>query len=321
MAPGEYPSLFTSNGARHKHVDCECEWLGYGIDSEGDARLVNLDNPFDDGVSIGAIVPGDEVPVDIHVNTNQTLADDPLNPRYVAAFAWQNLYVNGWADWDADGIWTPAEHVIFWQGVPVVPSIPTPSATIAASPTFVFPELPVGPFAEDLDLHFMVPVPLHANLDLFYWRFRLDWGEDVGRAGNPISDPGLWLEVGEAQFGEVEDHESSPGIIANIGQGDAEDRPLLPKTFALESTHPNPFNPNSQIQFGVPAPGGEVEIAIYNIRGERVKVLTTGVRAPGWYTEIWSGRDDQERDVASGVYFVRMTAGEFMAQKSITLLR
>jgi flagellar hook assembly protein FlgD len=65
----------------------------------------------------------------------------------------------------------------------------------------------------------------------------------------------------------------------------------------------------------------KVEIEIYDGAGRRVKTLLSGVVDRGIYQLEWDGRDDKERQVSSGIYFVRMKAGEFESIKKLVYLR
>lgn len=96
-----------------------------------------------------------------------------------------------------------------------------------------------------------------------------------------------------------------------------------PTAFSLYQNHPNPFNPQTSIRFDVPAAAGRVPVtlAIYSVRGERVRVLVDGERAPGTYTEPWDGRDDHGVAVGSGVYFYSLRAGSYQNSRRMVLLK
>jgi hypothetical protein len=81
----------------------------------------------------------------------------------------------------------------------------------------------------------------------------------------------------------------------------------LPETFSLTQNFPNPFNPTTEIQFGVPR-DSKVQIIIYDILGRKMKTLVDNQIAPGTYRATWDGRDDNGLGVASGVYLYRIVA-------------
>ncbi len=94
----------------------------------------------------------------------------------------------------------------------------------------------------------------------------------------------------------------------------------LPTVFALEHAAPNPFNPTTRLAYSVPE-AAAVSIVAYDVTGRAVRTLVDGDRQPGWLSVVWDGRDDAGREVASGIYIVRMTAGEFVGVRRLALVR
>jgi hypothetical protein len=75
------------------------------------------------------------------------------------------------------------------------------------------------------------------------------------------------------------------------------------------------------IRFALPK-AGEVELALFNLAGQRVATLVEGVRLAGTYTVRWDGMDDDGRALASGVYLYRLQAGEQQVEtRKLLLLR
>ena len=64
-----------------------------------------------------------------------------------------------------------------------------------------------------------------------------------------------------------------------------------------------------------------MEIVIYNIMGQRVVTLVNKNFSAGSHEVLWDGRNDMNQPVSSGVYLVKMTAGEFSAFKKLVLIR
>jgi hypothetical protein len=87
---------------------------------------------------------------------------------------------------------------------------------------------------------------------------------------------------------------------------DQEVAKVLPSTFALEQNYPNPFNPSTTIPVSVPR-AADVTLKVYNIIGEEVATVYSGMLEPGKHRFIWEGRNNSGSPVASGVYFVRLT--------------
>lgn len=78
----------------------------------------------------------------------------------------------------------------------------------------------------------------------------------------------------------------------------------LPKKFEMSRNYPNPFNPETNINYALPQ-SGTVTFSIYNLRGELV-FKSTEVRQPGHYTFQWNGRGNNGLQVSGGMYFLRM---------------
>lgn len=81
-----------------------------------------------------------------------------------------------------------------------------------------------------------------------------------------------------------------------------------PDVLALEGNYPNPFNPMTVIKFAVPS-AGNVELAVYDVRGVKIRTLVSETMEPGSHEVTWMGRDDSGRGVASGTYFYRISSG------------
>ncbi len=86
------------------------------------------------------------------------------------------------------------------------------------------------------------------------------------------------------------------------------------------ANYPNPFNPETTLTFSL-RETRDVEIVIYNVRGQRVKTLAEGEYTPGNYSIVWKGRNDNNRPVAGGVYFYRITAGKDSLQGRMLMLK
>jgi len=85
---------------------------------------------------------------------------------------------------------------------------------------------------------------------------------------------------------------------------------------------PNPFNPRTRIEFEV---GGSqtvaVTVAVYDLRGQKIRSLYSGAAAPGLQSLTWDGRNDSGHNLAAGVYLARVNvAGQQQAVK-MTLVK
>jgi len=93
-----------------------------------------------------------------------------------------------------------------------------------------------------------------------------------------------------------------------------------PLIFDLEQNYPNPFNPTTKISYSI-AERSQVVIAVYNVKGQKVKTLVDAVQEPARYTVIWDGRSDTGDITASGIYFIRYSAGRYKFTRKAVLLR
>ncbi len=93
-----------------------------------------------------------------------------------------------------------------------------------------------------------------------------------------------------------------------------------PTHFVLNGNYPNPFNPETEISFTVPAEA-EVRIDIFNIKGEKIRTLTQDTYKAGTHSVVWKGITDNGRSAASGVYFYRMDAGSYSSVRKMALLK
>ncbi|MBL7148612.1 MAG: T9SS type A sorting domain-containing protein [Candidatus Cloacimonetes bacterium] len=86
------------------------------------------------------------------------------------------------------------------------------------------------------------------------------------------------------------------------------------------SNYPNPFNPETTISFDL-ASNANVEISIYNIKGQKVKTLVNKILPAGEHTTIWNGKDSNNKRVGSGIYFYKLEAGGYQKVKKMLLLK
>ena len=93
-----------------------------------------------------------------------------------------------------------------------------------------------------------------------------------------------------------------------------------PAGYALGVAYPNPFNPEITIEFSV-SRDGPVKIEVFNAAGQRLSILVDETLTAGTYKTVWDGLDPNGMRVSSGVYLYRMQAGDFVATRSMTLLK
>jgi hypothetical protein len=140
-------------------------------------------------------------------------------------------------------------------------------------------------------------IPLGDYTDeLIRLRFHLDTDPS-------LNDPG-WL------IGDVR-------IVASTGAH----TPQIPVVETkLTGNYPNPFNPTTQINFSL-AEAGDVELSIYNVRGQKVRTLVKEELPAMDHSILWNGTDDNDQSVSSGVYFYKLKTGDYRSTKKMLLIK
>ena len=88
----------------------------------------------------------------------------------------------------------------------------------------------------------------------------------------------------------------------------------------LGQNYPNPFNPTTKIEFSI-KDNSQVELAVYNIAGQKVKTLKKEVMSAGNHSVIWNGKDNSGKDVSSGIYFYKLNTGTETQVRKMVLLK
>ncbi len=104
---------------------------------------------------------------------------------------------------------------------------------------------------------------------------------------------------------------------------DIEESGTLPGIFALYQNYPNPFNPRlgaTTIRYDVPKPS-QFSLSIFDVTGRRVVTLVDGNQAAGSHNVEWDGKDAVGRQVAAGLYLVRLLADDFGASRTMMLVK
>ena len=136
------------------------------------------------------------------------------------------------------------------------------------------------------------------------WPMHLDMSYDPSSAaatasasGGPVGDP-RWMS-------------STVGIDNDVN---------VPNEFALKQNYPNPFNPTTDILFTIEQTS-DINLTIYNLLGQKVRVLVNASRQAGTHTLRWDGRDEMGQDVSTGVYLYTLTNGTKSITKKMALMK
>ncbi len=95
----------------------------------------------------------------------------------------------------------------------------------------------------------------------------------------------------------------------------------LPPVPQIElSCYPNPFNPSTTIVYSLPK-DTQVNLIVYNLKGQKVKTLQNGRQKAGQHSIVWNGTDDQNRKVTSAIYFYKLiTPDKVLTNKMILMM-
>ena len=99
------------------------------------------------------------------------------------------------------------------------------------------------------------------------------------------------------------------------GTTDAVDPTPMPSEFSLSQNYPNPFNAQTTIEYALPNEA-DVTLEVFDIQGRRVIALAEGVRPAGYHRVTWDAKG-----LSSGLYFLRIKAGEFAETRKMVLLK
>ncbi|MDE3001114.1 MAG: cache domain-containing protein [Gemmatimonadota bacterium] len=89
---------------------------------------------------------------------------------------------------------------------------------------------------------------------------------------------------------------------------------------SLDANRPNPFNPATTIRYSLEK-AVDVELAIYNLLGQEVRLLVRQFQSAGNYSVVWDGRDAAGRQVSTGVYLYRLRAGTDVVARKMVLAK
>ncbi len=90
---------------------------------------------------------------------------------------------------------------------------------------------------------------------------------------------------------------------------------IIPEEFSLGEAYPNPFNPTTALSFAIPI-DSKVSLSIYNLQGREVSTLIDANMEAGYHSAVWNASSH-----ASGMYFVKMHAGNYISTQKLMLVK
>ncbi len=138
-----------------------------------------------------------------------------------------------------------------------------------------------------------------------------------GLGGYPLGDlnwfpaqKAAWLGTRTAEYASIQNALDGATLVSA-----GHDRANVPGIFRLDQNYPNPFNPTTTITYELPQ-AAHVRLTVCDILGREVQTLVNEMKQPGRYETTFNASK-----LASGVYFYRLRAGDYMSTKKLILLR
>ncbi len=137
-----------------------------------------------------------------------------------------------------------------------------------------------------------------------YWTFdRTDFREDVTGHGHTL------------QTNDRVDVTNLSDDVPDVNNAVSEESKIMPEDFSLQQNYPNPFNPSTTISYTLPS-REYVTMDVYNVLGEKVAELVNGTLPAGLHKVVF-----EAGNLPSGMYFYKISAGNFVAVKKMLILK
>ncbi|HQO17582.1 MAG TPA: T9SS type A sorting domain-containing protein, partial [Candidatus Cloacimonas sp.] len=116
-----------------------------------------------------------------------------------------------------------------------------------------------------------------------------------------------------------------PGTITtadfNLESNAVEDITAPQVSTALKGIFPNPFNPSTTVSFSVYRDNTPITIELYDLKGRRVTTLVNALYSKGEQHFCFSANDEKGKDLASGIYFIQLSAPDYRKTVKVLLLK
>lgn len=169
---------------------------------------------------------------------------------------------------------------------------------IGAVNAFTFEDGPIGgeAYLHDGVCATAVELPIYRA---FYFSFDYSQLNDQSQSAALFADLMDWFDV-----------QATPAVDPSV--------PALASR--LHGAWPNPFNPSTTVRFSL-ASAGIAELQVYNLKGQKVRTLASGLFPAGEQSIVWDGSSDSGSALGSGIYFLRLKAGSLTQTKKLTLIK
>ena len=164
---------------------------------------------------------------------------------------------------------------------------------------------------ENWDLHYSPDggvTWVEIELDLSPSQLTYDW--IIPQITTEEAQIRIYMDNGGTDYSDISGNFSIQGTPISVRHQNN-----LPKIFTLYPNYPNPFNPETTIEYFTPA-AGDVSIVVYNLLGKEMATLVNNTLPAGEHRVTWDASN-----VSSGIYFYRLLAGNFVKTRKMVLLR
>jgi len=148
----------------------------------------------------------------------------------------------------------------------------------------------------------------------------LTWSDQLPIHDNFTSISMVNEKVGYTVGNKGRIYKTENGGVTSVSENNS----ITPQQFELYQNYPNPFNPSTKIAYAIPfvggARGGSVMLKVYDVLGNEVATLVDEYKPAGSY-EVFFNPVSSIKNPASGVYFYRLQAGEYIETKKMILMR
>jgi hypothetical protein len=128
----------------------------------------------------------------------------------------------------------------------------------------------------------------------------------------------LTFTATSAMDGTVFDSEAVTTTVIVVAADEWEG--IVPGVFRLFQNYPNPFNPATRIEFTLEQ-AANVRLEIYNVLGQRIRILLEGYLTSGSYEAEWDGTTMSGTDASSGIYFYRLSTDQYSRTRKMILMK
>jgi hypothetical protein len=201
-----------------------------------------------------------------------------------ASFADAKLFMNGYGDWDGDGVVEGLQDEVKGMIKAIMDKLAATIPNVVINKENGFPTPATSWTKEQRSA---------------YWNAITAYEDRSYGIHNP-------KYVVTALLGAMK----SLGITTDIRQDEE-----MPTTYALYQNYPNPFNPTTNIKFAIPK-SGNVKLVVYDILGKEVSTLVNNYLNAGQYTFEFDGKN-----LASGIYLYRIEADNFVKVNKMILMK